>query len=149
MISIIIIGLLVALDQVVKLLSVKFLSTPITVIPHIIELRYLENRGAAFGIMQNNKIFLVIIPIVIVIGLIIFYNKLGNSKYEKLNKIALVLIIAGAIGNLIDRIIRGYVVDMFNFLFMNFAIFNVADILVVVGTILLIIATLLSEEGSK
>lgn len=145
----IIICLLVCLDQIVKFLCVHFLSKPITLIPHIIELRYLENRGAAFGIMQDNKIFLVLLPIAIIVGLVVFYKKLGNTKADKITKMALILIVSGAIGNLIDRVLNGYVVDMFNFLFMNFAIFNIADILVVCGTLLLIIGIMLTDEDKK
>lgn len=137
---------LVIIDQVVKYFCFNNLVEPITLIPGFIELSYLENRGAAFGIMQDKSFFLVVFPIIIIIGLIVFYTKLGNSRNEKISKASLILILSGAIGNLIDRVFNGFVVDMFHFTFFDFPIFNIADIYVVVGTILLMIVTLLSKE---
>ncbi len=96
--------------------------------------------------MKDVKIFLILFPIIIVIGLIFYYIKLGNSKADKISKVALVLIISGAIGNLIDRALNGYVIDMFNFTFMDFAVFNVADMYVVVGAFILVISTFLFSE---
>ncbi len=139
MIPFISVAVLVILDQVIKhLVSPDII--PFTLIPGIVEITYLENTGAAFGIMQDKTLFLIALPMIIIIGLIYFYTTLGNTKDDKFTKIALVLIIAGAIGNLIDRVVNGFVVDMFNFLFMNFPVFNVADICVVIGTAFLIIA---------
>ncbi len=138
---------LVVLDQVVKY-SVGPQLEPTTLIPGILELRYLENRGAAFGIMQGNRLFLVVLPILIVGVLIWYYRTLKISKVDKMTKVSLVLIVAGAIGNLIDRVLHGFVVDMFNFMFIDFPIFNVADICVVVGTAVLVI-TMFINEGEE
>ncbi len=146
MIPAVIVVLLVAIDQVVKYLCFHYLTNPITLIPGIIELRYLENTGAAFGIMQGRSFFLIFFPIVIIGGLIFYYIKLGDSKIDKITKVSLVLVLAGAFGNLIDRMLNGFVVDMFHFTFIEFPIFNVADIYVVIGTALLMLATILTKE---
>ena len=108
----------------------------------VFELNYLENRGAAFGMFQNQKILFVIIAIIMitVIGCIIV--KLPLMKKYNILEIILVLITAGAIGNLIDRIKVDYVVDFFYFVLINFPIFNVADIYVSVSCVLLAILIL-------
>ncbi len=150
MIPVIFVVVLVVIDQIVKYsVSIALASIPITLIPKILELTYLENRGAAFGIMQGKSLFLIGFPIIILIGLLWFYKSLGDSKADKVSKVALVLVISGAIGNLIDRAMNGYVVDMFNFLFIDFPVFNMADIFVVVGTACLIIASFFVEDKKE
>ncbi len=139
---------LVIFDQVVKYLVGPQLE-PTTLIPGILELTYLENRGAAFGIMQDKKLFLVVLPILVIGGLIWYYKTLKMSKIDKMTKVSLVLIIAGAIGNLIDRVLHGFVVDMFNFMFLNFPVFNVADICVVIGTAILVIIMFMNEDEEQ
>lgn len=146
MIQIFLVVILVALDQLIKYVCVQKLIAPITIIPHFIELLYVENRGAAFGIMENNKIFLLFVPMLLIIGMILYYLQLSTSKADKINKIGLLLIISGAIGNLIDRIFRGYVVDMFHFTLFEFPVFNFADILVVCGAFIIIFSTFLYDE---
>ncbi len=146
MIPAVIVVLLVAVDQVVKYLCFHYLTDTITLIPGFIELRYLENRGAAFGIMEGRSFFLILFPIIIICGLIFYYRKLGTTTIDKITKVSLILILSGAFGNLIDRAFNGFVVDMFNFTFFQFPIFNVADIYVVVGTAILMIATILTKE---
>lgn len=124
------------LDQISKLLALKYLQpvNSIPVINNILNFTYVENRGAAFGILQNQKIFFILITLV-VLALIWFYthyNRLSRSVVFGLSLIA-----GGAIGNLIDRIRLGYVVDFFHVL--NFPVFNIADSAVVIGTILVAI----------
>lgn len=135
--------LLIALDQVTKVLAVKHLSAgPVTLIPGVFQLYYLENRGAAFGILQNRQIFFYIITIVIVAAVIWFYVKLpANRKYRSL-RITCVFLTAGAIGNFIDRMVLHYVRDFFYFVLIDFPIFNVADIYVTCSAIFLIISIL-------
>ncbi len=148
MIPVVFVVVLVSIDQIVKQSVTSALATsPITLIPKILELTYLENRGAAFGIMQDRSVFLIGLPLIILAGLVWFYKSLGSSKSDKISKVALLLIVAGAIGNLIDRAVNGFVVDMFNFLFIQFPVFNVADIFVVVGTFCLVIVSFV--EGEK
>ena len=116
------------LDRFSKILAVKYLSggTPVTVIPHILGLRYTENTGAAFSMLSKNTDFLIIITIVSMAFLVylIFIKKYGTV----IERALMTVVLAGGIGNLIDRIVSGYVVDYFEFLFINFAVFNVADI---------------------
>lgn len=152
MIPIISVFVLVNIDQIIKLLTVKNLKNhvgEVVFIPHLIDLIYVENRGAAFGIFAGQKILLTVLPIFIIIGLTYYYTKLTKSLSDKLTKVSIVLIISGAIGNLIDRIFKGYVVDMFHFSFFEFPVFNFADILVVTGAILIIISTFIAEKETK
>ena len=106
---------LVGLDQLVKYLVLQHieLGAHVPFIPHVLELTYVQNTGAAFSIFSGHTWVLALISLTM----------------------SAVLALAGAVGNLIDRVFRGFVVDMFNVLFMNFAVFNVADICVVVGGI--------------
>ena len=135
--SIIAIVVLVSLDQFVKYLTVTHLMLkPIVLIENVFELTYVENKGAAWSILEN-QIWFFILMTVIILALIAyaFYKKM---IYTKLGQISLVLICAGAIGNLIDRITHGYVIDMFSFKLINFPVFNVADICIVCGGILFV-----------
>ncbi len=136
MIETLVVVLLVALDQIVKYL-VKTnipLGGQMDFIPHILGLTHIHNTGAAFSMLSGARWFFVVLTIVFVVfALWVLYAK---KITHPMGRWTLVLIIAGALGNLIDRIIYGYVVDMFEVLFMQFAIFNVADIFVVVGGIL-------------
>ena len=128
-------ALLVALDQIVKHLvstgipqggSVPFL-------PYIMDLTYVQNTGCAFSLLEEHTWLLTLISAVMSVVLAVAVWK--NFFRHPLGKTCLTLILGGAIGNLIDRAMRGFVVDMFNVLFMRFAVFNVADIFVVVGGI--------------
>ncbi len=143
-IDFILLGILIFADQFTKKMAVSYLKDkPAKVlIDGVFELNYLENRGAAFGMFQNQKILFVIIAIIMitVIGCIIV--KLPLMKKYNILEIILVLITAGAIGNLIDRIKVDYVVDFFYFVLINFPIFNVADIYVSVSCVLLAILIL-------
>ena len=134
-------------DQVSKLLVVKLLK-PINDIPvikfgdtEVFNFTYHENRGAAFGMLENAPwVFNTISTIAIIAMLIYLFS--GNST-SKLEAIAVGMMIAGGIGNMIDRICLKYVVDFLYFKLINFAIFNVADSLVCVGAGLLILAAIL------
>ena len=137
------------LDRFSKILAVKYLSggTPVTVIPHILGLRYTENTGAAFSMLSKNTDFLIIITIVSMAFLVylIFIKKYGTV----IERALMTVVLAGGIGNLIDRIVSGYVVDYFEFLFMNFAVFNVADIYITVGITLYLVYALCEEYKNK
>ena len=147
--SLISIVLLVGLDRFSKILAVKYLSggTPVTVIPHILGLRYTENTGAAFSMLSKNTDFLIIITIVSMAFLVylIFIKKYGTV----IERALMTVVLAGGIGNLIDRIVSGYVVDYFEFLFINFAVFNVADIYITVGITLYLVYALCEEYKNK
>lgn len=141
-ITLVSIAVLVALDQLIKLLVIKYLM-PIGSLPLIdgvLRFRYIENTGAAFGSFSSHTDILSIFTlVVIVIGIILLLSKKIKFGVEY---VCVVLIIAGGVGNLIDRVFRGFVVDYIEPLFVDFAVFNFADILVTCSAIALIIWTI-------
>lgn len=136
---IILIAGLVGIDQWTKwyFLKNKELFNKFEVIKDFFYLTYLENRGAAFGILQNFRWFFIIITIIALAIMIGYFIKSDNNFL----RLALSILIAGAIGNFIDRLFRGYVVDFLDFYLFgyDFPVFNVADICVNVGVFLLVI----------
>jgi signal peptidase II len=132
--------LLVIIDQWTKHLAVLHLmgTDGWTIIPKVFKLYYLENRGSAFGMMQNQKSFFIIFTIVALILITLAYLRIPDQKRLLPLKAAAVMIYAGAIGNFIDRIRQSYVVDFFYFELIDFPIFNVADIYVTISAFLLI-----------
>jgi signal peptidase II len=135
---------LVLLDQATKYYALNFLSKigSISIIDNIFNLTYVENRGAAFGMLQNQKWFFVLVAFAVV-SFIVYYLK-TNKNMSRLYQVSLVLILAGAIGNLIDRIRLNFVVDFFDFIV--WPVFNVADICVVIGGILLSYIIIFDKE---
>ena len=126
-------AVLVALDQLVKYLVVQNipLGEHVPFLPYLLDLTYVENTGAAFSLFSDHTWILALISLVMSVLLAIaVWKPLFRHPF---GRTALALLLAGAVGNLIDRVFRGFVVDMFNVLFMRFAVFNVADICVVVG----------------
>lgn len=107
-------------------------SSPL--IPGVIQLTNIQNTGAAFGFLKDARWFFVILTLVVAIAAIVLLAK--NIIKGKLGRWMLVLVIAGGLGNCIDRLFNGYVTDMFQFQFVNFAIFNVADIFITIGGII-------------
>ncbi len=134
----------ILLDQWTKFLAVTHLKnqSAIELIKDVFELRYLENKGAAFGIMQNQQVFFLVSSIIILLVATHVYMKLPQIKRFHLLRICIVLIVSGAIGNMIDRLRFQYVIDFFYFKLIDFPIFNVADIYVTVAAIGLIILIL-------
>lgn len=134
----------VLFDQWTKFLAVTHLkdSPSYVIIEDVFELHYLENQGAAFGILQNQQLFFLISGIVVFIAATFFYIRMPHTKRFNLLRVCLVLIISGAIGNMIDRVRLQYVVDFFYFKLIDFPIFNVADIYVTVAAIGLVILIL-------
>lgn len=129
-------AVLVAVDQLVKLWvrgsipvggSVDFL-------PGVMDLTYLKNTGAAFSILTEHTWILTLVSLAASVVIVVLIAKKVFTK--PLGQLALSLVLAGAVGNLIDRAFLGFVTDMFRTTFVNFAIFNVADICVVVGGVL-------------
>ena len=135
--DVIILIVLVALDQITKYLAVINLKDKpaIPIIQDVFELNYLENRGAAFGVLQNQKIFFLIISIIIVCVVVFVLFKVPDDKKYNVMHVLLVMVASGGIGNMVDRIRFDYVVDFFSFVLINFPIFNVADIYVTVSMI--------------
>lgn len=132
------------LDQWSKHLAVVYLKdkNSLDLIPGVFQLTYLENRGAAFGILQGKQWFFYISTIAIMAVIIWLYIKIPATKRYMPIRICSVLIVSGAIGNFIDRIRLNYVIDFFYFKWIDFPVFNVADIFVTVSTILLLLLIL-------
>jgi len=150
-ISIVVAAMLIIVDQITKYVALIKLK-PIgntTLIKGFMDFTFVENRGAAFGILNGKTWLLLLLAIVICIILIIIIKKLPHTKEYRYLKATLVLILAGAIGNMIDRVVRGYVVDFFEFTFFKFPVFNMADIYVVVGTISMAIIVLFVIKDDK
>lgn len=136
-IDFIVAALLLILDQYTKHLAIVHLKeqSAFVLMEGVLELQYLENRGSAFGILQNQKFFILFVGFVFLFVLLFFLLKLPQQKKFCVLHILLAAIIAGGIGNMIDRFRLDYVVDFISFVLINYPIFNVADIYVVVGTI--------------
>ena len=128
-------------DQFTKTLAVDHLKgqDPFILIKNVFQFEYLENHGAAFGILQNKQIFFFIIVLIISVFIIWFYLHVPMTKKLLPLRICAVFIFSGAIGNFIDRLKLGYVVDFFYFKLIDFPIFNVADCYVVIATFSLIL----------
>ena len=142
--SLILVGLLVLLDQWTKHLAVNHLmnKSDIILIPNVLQLHYLENTGAAFSMLEGKQTFFAVAtPILLILLLIILFRMPREKKYLYLDYI-IVLVVAGAIGNHIDRVINNYVVDFIYFSLINFPVFNIADCYVTVSMILLLILIL-------
>lgn len=135
--------ILILIDQITKSMAVKYLMNKpaVPIINNVLELYFLPNgnSGAAFGMLQGHQLlFMVIALIVVVLIGYILVNIPVCSKYNLLS-ILLVLIAAGGVGNMIDRVIQNYVVDFIYFSIIDFPIFNVADIYVSVSTVILVV----------
>ena len=137
--------LLVAADLLSKNAAEALRDNPNVLIPGVFELRYFENHGAAFSILENGTVFFIIFTTVFLILLMALLIRLQKRKIPML-KTALVMIIAGGIGNLIDRVIHGFVIDLFHFGFFEFPIFNFADTLITIGAVLLFVFVLFFYE---
>lgn len=128
----------VLFDQWCKFLAAAYLkgNEPVSLIDGVFELNYLENRGAAFGIMQDRQYFFVVCAAAICLVILYVYGRLpSDKKYTPLRACA-ILIWAGAVGNMIDRIRLNYVIDFFYFRLIDFPVFNVADCYVVIACVL-------------
>ena len=149
MIWIIIAVFAIVLDQYTKYLASTRLIDydTIPLIQDVFHLTFVKNRGAAFGILQNQKVFFIITTIIVVAGII--YYVIRNKPKNRLLMTSLSMIIGGAIGNFIDRVRYGYVIDFFDFTLIDFPVFNVADSFVVIGTILLSYYLLFQYEEKK
>ena len=145
----IVIVALIALDQWVKFEIVKNiqLGEVKPFLPKILSLTYLRNTGAAFSILENQQWLFAVITLVVIGAAIWYLSKHIKDSVWLLS--ALSLIIAGGIGNFIDRMRQGFVVDMFQLDFINFAIFNVADSYLTIGVLVLIVMMLKEEDNAS
>lgn len=132
-------AILIGLDQATKYLALVNLKPigSMVLIDGFMDLTFVKNPGVAFGMFSGQRWFILLLTGLITAALVYFYMKLPKTKEYQYVRMTMVLIFAGAIGNMIDRIFRGYVVDFFEFTFFSWPVFNVADIYVVIGVIVL------------
>lgn len=141
-------GVVIIMDQLFKhwIVTHIALGTSITLIPHVLSLTNIRNNGAAWSMLSGQTGFFYIITGIAVVFLTYLYF---TSKPAPLYRLGLALVFAGAIGNFIDRLRFKYVVDMFQLLFINFPIFNIADVALTSGVILIIIYEIwLNKDGN-
>ncbi len=148
--KIIIISLLaLMLDQLIKIVASYYL-TNVTLIPNFLSLVYAENTGVAFSMLSGNRMFIILITIIL-LGILIQVLKKENMKSKQNSKLIILsygFLFGGILGNLLDRITRGVVIDYvsLNILGYHFPIFNLADLFITFGVILLIIKTIKEDE---
>ena len=142
--------ILVAIDQAVKYWVRQTLMNqdPLIFIPDVFSFQYHENTGAVWGIMSGKVQFLSIFTLIILLFIIFLYLKIPQDRKYKALKIITVFILAGAVGNLIDRIFLGHVVDFIYFELINFPLFNVADTYLTVSCILLFLLAVFYYKDS-
>lgn len=141
--------ILVIVDQIVKFLVSTYLNY-IDVIPKFLYLSLEKNYGVAFSMLWNNRLLILIISLLLILFLIYLLNKdyLSKGKNNKLLNVTYGLLFGGILGNLIDRIVRGYVIDYIGVYIFNykFPVFNLADSFITIGVILMIISTFKEEK---
>ena len=131
-------------DQITKYFALIRLKDcpPYVIWENVFQLEYLDNRGAAFGMFQNQQTYFILCVIVVISFVLWFYIRVPMDRYFLPMRICTLLIVAGALGNCIDRVRFNYVIDFFYFKLIDFPIFNVADIYVTVATFLLAVLLL-------
>jgi len=131
--------LLVILDQFTKYLATIHLKDQesFVIIKEVFSLHYLENIGAAFGLFKNQRLFFIISTVMIVSVILWFFIKMPKVRRYHPMIVSMIFVVAGALGNFIDRVRVGYVIDFFYFELINFPIFNVADCYIVVSLFIL------------
>ncbi len=132
---------LFAIDRITKIMAFTKLKDkdPYRLLPNVFEFRYLENRGAAFGMLQDQRILFIVVGVVFLVIILASLIALPATKKYRALRVCLVMIGAGAAGNLYDRIIYDYVTDFLYFVYIDFPIFNVADIYVTLSAFMLVI----------
>lgn len=140
--------LIIIADQATKHLSFEYLMNkrPIVLIENLLELHFVKNYGAAFGILQNQRVFFIAITSLVLMGMTAYMIK-NRNKLTQVANVAMGFLLGGALGNLIDRIRLGYVVDFIkvDLRVYDFPVFNIADIFIVLGTGLLIFIILFDK----
>lgn len=151
-ISLLIAFLIVVLDQLTKF-HISMLMTPYSdekkVLSDLLVLRYIKNSGAAWGSFSSMTTVLIVVSIVLIIGLGYYYFKIINDDEKRVLRVLIAFVIGGAIGNLIDRIRFGYVIDFIYVKCINFPVFNVADIFVTVSMFVMIFIILFSKDDDE
>ncbi len=142
-------AVIVAADQITKALVRARIpyGTGVRVIPGVVQFTYVRNTGAAFSMLRGGRwLFLVLVAVFFVVVAVLIYKKILSKPVELW---ALAAIGGGAIGNAIDRAVSGEVTDMIEPLFMEFAVFNVADIFITCGAILLVVYLLFFDREKR
>lgn len=135
--------ILVVIDQLTKLwVRTSLTDRDIIIIPKVLKLEALRNEGAVWGILQGKVPFLIIMSLIILLAVAFVYFKIPQGKRFQPLKLIFVFIMAGAIGNMIDRIVLGHVVDFIYFELIDFPYFNVADCYITVSAVLLLVLSL-------
>ena len=133
-----------ALDRVTKALAVNIPEDGQVLIPGVLGLRYAENRGIAFSLLSGRPWLLGLLSLAIIVAAFLYLRK---KRLHPLALTGLMMMLGGAAGNMLDRFVRGCVPDMIEFLFVNFAIFNVGDACLCAGCALVILRLLLSRDA--
>ena len=136
-----IVAVLVFLDQITKEIAVSQLlgKDGVDIIPNVLQLLYVENTGTAFSLLRGQMIFFYIVTVIASVAIIVCMEKLPNNKKFNISYYLLSVLLAGAIGNFIDRVLHQYVVDFIYFSLINFPVFNVADIYVTVSVAIILL----------
>ncbi len=136
-------------DQITKWFVVKEMKIgqSIPLIEGVFHLTYHRNRGAAFGILQDQRWFFIVITLLVMGGIMYYLRKVGRDK--PLVSYALAFILGGAVGNFLDRLLSGEVVDFLDFTLIHYPIFNIADSAIVVGVALMILDTLMEMKKER
>lgn len=139
--------IIIAIDFIIKRIVLNYV-TNICIIPNFFYLTLAKNTGAAFSLLENKTIFFIIIAFIVIYYIFKYSIK---EDIDKLEQVSYIFLIGGIIGNLIDRVIYGYVVDYLRFIIFsyNFPIFNLADICITIGTIFLIISIFRKEKNNE
>lgn len=139
----------ILLDRITKALAVSFLKdhTPVEIIRGVIRFSYAENTGAAFNLFRGQRVFFIILTVAVLafVAYVLYKGWIRNA----FGYCSVGLCVSGAIGNFIDRLLYGYVVDMFEPTFIRFAIFNVADICLTIGGVLLAVYLLFIHDKAS
>lgn len=146
LLGVVLCGGLIAVDLLTKLAAANLGSREVVLIPGVLSLNYIENHGAAFGILQGRQWLLIVISALFAVAAAAFcIRRIRDQKYRHL-RLLIVFLVAGALGNMIDRIMLGYVRDFIYFKLIDFPVFNVADIYVTVSAVLILIWVLLHDD---
>lgn len=137
------------IDQVTKWAVATYMTMgqSIPLIAGVFHLTSHRNRGAAFGILQNQRLFFIVVTSVVVVGILVYLRKIYRE--QKLLSYGLAFILGGALGNFVDRAVKGEVVDMLDFRLINYPIFNLADSFIVTGVMLVMIDTIIASKKDK
>lgn len=148
---IIIIAFLTSFDQLTKyMITGSFeLYDSKNIIPNILSFTYIRNTGVAWGMFKGKRIIFLILTAVTLLFCIYIYSNIHDNKKYRLLRISLIILISGALGNMIDRIKLGYVIDFFDVDFMDFPVFNVADIYVVISMIALFLLLMFKYDNDE